>query len=381
MTESGILNTLQTTRKPRHRVLVNGTTLLDATRVSVQSQNNYSADRCSVTVVTTRDSKYGFQWFESQADGIVIEIKAGFLADGESEDGDKPWPSIFKGRVDSYDCHYSTNVIEIEARDFSATLADTKTAETFQNSTSSEIATILAGRHGLRADVQATTTAAGVYYKQDHDKISLSSFHKETTEWHLLVYLAQREGFDLWVTGDVLHFKPAVKESAKPYGVYCRYNDNNIMTSNVKDLRLHRDLTKSKDIKVEVKSWNSKQKTSHVYTAGGGSSGKAGKGKDKGEAGTASQTYTFIIPGLSAAEAQAEANKRLAYLTKLERRISYSEPGVFDYTVRDLVLLSGTVADGYYYIDSMSRDLSFDGGFTQHVNAKNHDPHGGQNVG
>ncbi len=67
---------------------------------------------------------------------------------------------------------------------------------------------LLAGRHGLGAEVQPTKTPVGRYWQLEHDRITLDQFSRATTEWDLLVGLAEREGFDVWVGRGTLYFQP-----------------------------------------------------------------------------------------------------------------------------------------------------------------------------
>ncbi len=118
---------------------------------------------------------------------------------------DQPPPG--RGRHDPIDVLNRT--VEIDGRDLTARLLDARTQETFSNQTASEIAETLAARHGLTADVTATTTLAGRYYATEHDRITLGQFSRATTEWDLLTFLAAREGFEAYVAGQTLTFAPA----------------------------------------------------------------------------------------------------------------------------------------------------------------------------
>jgi hypothetical protein len=109
--------------------------------------------------------------------------------------------------------------LQIEGRDLSSRLIENKTQEAFVNQTSSQVATTLAQRRGLTPQVTATTTLVGRYYQQDHVRDSLNQFSRTTTEWDLLIYLAQREGFDVFVKGTTLYFQPTTDPSADPYVV------------------------------------------------------------------------------------------------------------------------------------------------------------------
>ena len=88
-------------------------------------------------------------------------------------------------------------------------MIEARVDETFSNRTSSEIAATFAGRHGLQAAVQQTSTPVGRYYQSEHDRLTIGQFAKATTEWDLLAFLAGREGFNLFMDGETLVFGPS----------------------------------------------------------------------------------------------------------------------------------------------------------------------------
>ncbi len=148
-------------------------------------------------------------------------------------------------------------VIRAEGRDLTAALIEARTQETFANRTASEIAQLFAGRHNLAAEVTETRTPVGRYYQDEHDRITLDQFSRATTEWDLLVFLAQQEGFDVFVSGTTLYFQP-------PAGADVALT---LSPDTVLDLRLERSLTLARDIEVTVKSWNSRQQSAFTQTA------------------------------------------------------------------------------------------------------------------
>ena len=64
-------------------------------------------------------------------------------------------------------------------------------------------------------------------------------------------------------------------------------------------------------------------------------------------------------------------------ITRHERLLSAELPGDLELDSRSLVRLSGTGTswDQAYYPESVTRRLSFEGGFTMSLRAKNHSPH------
>ncbi len=125
-------------------------------------------------------------------------------------------------------------LVHLDGRDLTTSLIETRTQETFANRTASEIATLLAGRHSLTAQVVPTTTPVGRYYQDEHDRITLDQFSHATTEWDLLVFLARQESFDVFVQGQSLYFQPATQ----PTDIAMAVRPGDLI-----DLKLERSLT------------------------------------------------------------------------------------------------------------------------------------------
>jgi len=349
-------------RAPRLRVLVNGKPVGGAKKAGLVSNNHYQADTFSASFSANADPAFNVIWWATQEPPLVLDMQLGIVGAGNAI----AWTSLLIGEVDKVDVHDASGAVEITGRDLTGRFIEAKTQESFNNNTASEIVTILAGRHGMTADVTPTTALASRLWAADHTRASNGQFGKVTNEWDLMTALARDEGFDLYVTGTVLHFHPAVAPGADPYLVrYTMRGTKAYPVSNAIDLRLGRSLTLAKDIEVIVQSFHSKAGKSFKRTAKVHGGGKKG---DK------PQQYFFVRPNLTEDQAQKLANSILADLSKHERTISWSEPGNFILTARTLVKLQGTGTDfdQVYYVDSIDRHISFDEGFGMSVRAKNH---------
>jgi phage protein D len=360
-------------RQPRLRVMINGKELPGAISYTVSSNNYYQSDTFTVNFALsagaqaasqqTQDQqgatpKYDMNWWGDQTD-ILLDLQA-------SMDAGDSWVSLILGQVDRLTADPVAKVISCEGRDLTARFIDAKTRETFQNKTSSQIAEELAGRHGMTADVKATDTPVGRYYGADHDRITLNSFSETTTEWDLLCYLAQNEGFDVWVTGTTLHFQPSTEPSADPYEVFI---DMDTPQSNAIGMTLERSLVLAKDIVVAVRSWNSKQKHGFtVFNPNQLSSGRVAKGS--------AQEFSFVRPNLTGEQAQALANQIREDLSKKERLCTFHLPGDLILQPRNMLRLRGTNSswDQAYYVDVVTRSMSLNGGFQMTARVKNHSP-------
>ena len=327
-------------RQPRLRVLADNAELLGVIAAEITSNNHYAADRFRLTLQTTDAAAW------SDVDSSLLDIQ--LALDGQS------FASLIQGEVDHLHLNPVTCCLHLEGRDLTARLIEARTQETFANQTASDIANALAARHGLSADVQPTTTPVGAYWQLEHDRITLDSFSRATTEWDLLVTLAGHEAFNAWITGTTLHFRPDDEAlSTLP----------TITPQDVISLELERALTLAHDIEVTVKSWNSRQAHAFAQTARAARAGEKAK----------TQRYVYVVPNLTPDAALKLAQSRLAELTRHERVISAEMPGELDLAPRQQILLAGTNTsfDQTYWIDEITRRIDVNHGFTQHLRARN----------
>ncbi|QEH36497.1 Phage late control gene D protein (GPD) [Aquisphaera giovannonii] len=344
-------------RSPRPYVLLNGVRLpVQAVEsLEVTNASHFTADTFRLQLaVGGLPADYGpAYWADSQFDQLSI---------GVSMNGETPRPLIV-GQVDDIDWNPVGTEITLTGRDLSAALIDNKTAEKFQNQTSSQIAQTLALRRGLDSDVQATTTLAGTYYEIDH----AIATHEET-EWDLLTYLAQREGFDVWVSGTTLYFQPSPSETNPPYLLLVSRNADGSFVSNGERISLRRSQTLARDVIVKVRSWNQKQQRAFTVTA------KRSQAKKGQRVGGEAQTYSFVRPNLTQEQAQRVAESLAEDITRHERVLNASLPGDNELVTRSMVRLVGTGTgwDQLYYPDIVTRRLSMAEGYRMELKAKNH---------
>ena len=361
---SGTIGGGATARRPRLRVLANGAVVNGAKSAEVSSNGYLQADRFRVDIATGVDPSMPLAWW-SDTLPIKIEVQIGFIPDGAAE-GQAAWQSMLIGNVDHLDADPIAKCITVEGRDLSSLLVEAKTQETFSNQTSSQIATILAGRHGLTPMVTATFRPVGQYYQLEHDRTTLNNFSRQTTEWDLLTYLAEQEGFDVWVSGNNLYFQPAPPATAAPFPIVY---DPTSGALNVSHLRMERSLTVANDIQVTVKSWNTKHKTAYIRIVKA-----AGVKRPKG--GGPVQNYVRTVANKTPDECLKIGQQVLADLSKHERILSVDMPGELTLSTRSMASLTGTgtAFDQTYYVAEVERDISFDGGFKQRLRLKNSSP-------
>ncbi len=329
-------------RAPRLLVLANGVPLPGAIEATVTSTGHFAADGFRVRAALTADAA---GW--AAATAIAVDVRIALAAPG--------FVSLIEGNVDRVAIDPIGGTLTLEGRDRSADLIEARTQETFANRTASEIATMLAGRHGLAADAQATTTPVGRYWELEHDSSTLNVAGRATTEWDLLTTLALREGFDLWVAGGTLHFRaPATMPPVV------------LPVAGMASLRLERALTFAGDIVVTVKSWHSRAGSRCVQTA-----------RTQRGAATA-KTYVFVVPNLTEDAALTYAQRKLAELSAHELTASCELPGELLLTPRmpALLLGTGTLFDTVFRIDEVTRTLHATRGFSQSVRMRTAGPAG-----
>ncbi len=344
-------------RVPRLRLLANGRALTGAYEAEVTSTNHFSADRFDAALALDADPWANARFWSSESD-VLIDIQC-------SLDGEASFTSLIQGFVDRVSVEPVRGVVRISGRDFTAALIEAQTQEAFSNRTSSEIAVILALRHGLVPRVVTTSTPVGRFYQSDHESLTLDRFSGATTEWDLLVYLARQEGYDVFVTGSSLCFQPTAQTSTIDQVLY---------PADMIELKLERALTLARDIQVTVQSWNSLQQIALAECVSSTLDGSSSGGSSA--SGSKAREYVIIRPNLTPDKAVAIAQRRLSELSRHERVIEFSMPGELVLTPRNTIQLdgTGTMFDQTYFIDSIERTFQTRTGFVQRVRASNGSP-------
>ena len=338
------------------------TLLLGVIGLEVTSNAHYQADKWRASVAVNAGGGHDAAWWGDDARiGELFDLRVAM--DGKEA-------QLILGEADSISLHPETGLVELEGRDLTGRFIDNRIQEAFQNKTASEIVTTLAQRRGLTPKVTATTTPVSRYYGDDHDRVQHNQFSHVSTEWDLMANLARFENFDLYVKGRELWFVPAVDASrAEPFGVFW---DNETRRGDVSNLHNNRSLTLAKDVIVAVTSWRSANGKSFTRTS------PAGSGLGKVQAGKA-QRYPITRPNLTEDDAQKLADSTRAVITRNEKLLSFDCPGELYLTARDVIAHHGVGGswDQRYYVDTVTRRVSYDGGFMQNVTAKNHNVESG----
>jgi hypothetical protein len=342
-----------TSRQPRIALTINGIQVTEIISASIHQNNFYAADHFVILVAVSDTTLI---W--AQADIVQINLRI-----AQDQGSTK---SVIIGEADEVALDLASGTVTIRGRDYTAQFIETKTAEKFQNLTSSQVISKLAGRHSLTSQVTATTTPTGKYYDTDHAFIT-----NEVSEWTLMTYLAGREGFDIFFSGSTLYFQPAADPNVNsPFEIFCS-TSGTLPVSNVQRLSLHRNLTLARDVIVKVISWNHEMKVPITAIQ------RAKKSKVGQTGSPPPTTYIFRETGLSQSQAEEFAQAKLKELVLHERRIEFDIPGDLTVTPRSLIRLSGTGTDfdQIYFVAQVILTCTLAKGFSMRVMAKNASPH------
>lgn len=348
-------------------IRINGQVVPGLIRSTVQSNNFWAADTFTAEIALDAMPAELGPAFWALNDTIEVELLA-------SLDSNQAPTSLILGLVDSH-AWSSRQTIELRGRDYSGVFIDARTSEKFANQPSSTIATTLAGRHGLQASVQRTVTLAGDYYRADHAQMT-----DRITEWQLLTYLAEREGFNLWVAGRTLYFHPAPNPPPPPLQIAYVYPDSggNTTRANTPEFVFEREMSLARDIAVTVVSWNHEQKRPIKATVSGSKVRRATAGAPvlSPASDLPAQAFVFRVPGLTLEQAQILAQRKFDELSQHERCLTvHNLPMVLGLTARHMVQVTGTMTDydQQYFIAEIERSFSASHA-TMTIRAKNASP-------
>lgn len=323
-------------RSPSILVLVEGIPLPGIIDVEIACNAYQAANRYRLRASLSA-SGYSF-WAPNQ---MEIEIRVGLNG---------AWSSMIVGPVDRIAVDPARDEVIVDGRDFTARFIEARTQESFENQTSSEVATTLATRQGLVPAVTPTTNLVGRNFQNDHVRTTLDQHARSTTEWDLLVRLAELENFDVWVDGSTLNFAPPALQS----------NPLFLVPQDCISMRLERSLALTAGLSVSVKSWDCRGNQTIAQTAS--TSGYT----------ASSASYVVVRPNLTADAAQSLAGRVVALMAQQGRVVSVDMPGDLITQPRGTLNISqtGTDFDGLYMITSVERWMSFQHGFTQTIEAR-----------
>lgn len=297
-------------RQPRGLVMLNDTPAYGWVSWQVDNNTFYQADTFSVVfAVSALPADRNVDWFAAQP-AILVEILAGFPADPERY-GRADLQSLIYGLVDDVSFDPVARTLTVSGRDLTAKLIDTRTAEKWPNLTASQIAAKIATDNGLTPVVTETSIKAGTYYQIDNVLVQ-----SQQSVWDVLTWLAHVENMQVYVQGRELHFEPFAQQTDDPYLLQWQEPDetSGFPVFNGTGVSFSRNLTLAKDVIVEVRSWNARNKkafTQRAQATHSKNTALAAAAQPYGDA----QVYTYTFPGLTPEAATKKAYSLLAEIT------------------------------------------------------------------
>lgn len=181
-------------------MLVDGAIQSQVIEARVVSTNYYSGDWFEIAMASDQVAAWSAaRWTPARRPLIEIDVA---LALGE------PWTTLIVGAIDCSTIDLSRGTVSLHGRDLSARLVDSSINRVFQNQTGSEIVALLGAYHGLSPDVVPTPDLVGRLFGGVNEIVSDVYHSPNMTDWDIVVRLAAEYGYDAYVTGYVLHFKP-----------------------------------------------------------------------------------------------------------------------------------------------------------------------------
>ncbi len=328
----------------------------------------YQADTFHITFAQSGlPDTYNPVWWASQRQ-MWIEILAGLPDDPDNLDAGQMTTWMY-GMAD--EVHYDPvkRTIEVSGRDLTALMIDTKTTLKWQNLVASDIVIQIAKGHGLltqtpdgKPTVTPTAIPAGKYCNDDN-----ASMTDQRSEWDLLTWLAQQEGFVVYVRGQNIFFQPKPDPASNAYVIEWQQSGQDAK-ANVAGISFSRNLTLTRDVTVQVQSWTYDYPTKpYVKTA----TAKHNEGSPGSP-----QTYNYVIPNLTPDQAAQRAQSCLDELTAHEVKMSASLPADNLLDVTSIIQVTGTGSDfdQLYYPEEIVRRMSLDEGYVMEVSAKSSSP-------
>lgn len=337
---------------------------------TVANNSYYEADTFHVELaVSALPDDMDAAWFSQQTE-LFVELFAGFPSDPTTPTTDDLDSQIF-ARVDDIEYDADGTTLSLTGRDLTGVFIDSKIADEYVNQTSSQVASALAAKHGITAQVTKTSAKVGTYYQIDQALLQANR-----SEWDLLCYLARHEGFVVFVSAQTLYFGPDPRDTSDTYGVVWTPadDDNGSPSANAVSLKFSRNMTVAKGISVVVRSTSLTGKNPIVQTYPTGPKQiTAGKASPYG----AVQTYYFTLaPGHSAIDCQQYAQKMYQQIASHAMKCKGEMPADNLLSVQVPLIVSGTGTDWdqKYFVMSVTRTLSMEEGYSMSFEAQNQTP-------
>ncbi len=330
-------------RRPRLRVLVDGTVVPTAIDARVVSNNYFSADWYYINFAVAEDPHFTASYWASVRRPLV-EVQ---LSIGDAS----AFESVIVGYADSVSIDSIRSLVRVEGRDLSALLVDSCLHEAFPNYTADAIVSLLALRHGLKPRVLPTPGMVGRLFGGAQQEMGISYHSRATTDWDLIVRLAQQSGYDAYVQGWDFYFQPTKSRQRSAI---------QIDRGGVTDLRLERDLSQPSIDRLAAVSWDS-QLAQSIHESPSTLTASSTNG-----------AQVMLGPNLAPGAIARAMAQIIAETTQQARSIEITMPGETEITARSSIRLQGTGTDFdcVYDVECVDRMFSPVSGFRERIRAR-----------
>jgi phage protein D len=347
--------------QPRAIVMIDGYQV-GITDIEINTAQFGYADTFSVHMPLVGQNPPIDRDYFAENQNVSVEIYIGFPSDPNSfSSGDLDL--ILSGLADRYEDNLCTNLISISGRDLTSKFIDTKITQKFPNQLSSDIVTMFANQQNLTPQVTPTTTPVGTFYYNQQTFLA-----NQMSQWDLIMFLAQQEGFSAFVQGDTFIFEPKNSTSDSPYSITYQpaSSTNPSPASNTTTLNVITNSSVAGNVQVTVRV--------PASTRNGQSFSAKSSIKQKSGKSLSTKKYVYRKPGLTPQQAQQLASQLLEQHTSQGIAIEFDLPGDNLLQKNSIIELQGTdtVYDQTYFPDEIVRRISLEEGtYHMHVYARN----------
>ena len=340
--------------------------------IEIQTTTFFIADNFRVTIPLSGQNAILNMPYWSAITKLTVKIYVGLVANPLSYDQSN-LQLFLMGNTDTIDIDPLNARVVLSGRDFTSIFIDTKTSNVYPNQSASNIVTQLAIKHGLNYQVTPTTGNVGRSFNNIPTNAQ-NLLSKEVTEWDLITSLAQQSGNVAFMIGDTFYFQPFPTDTGSAYILnYILPNfSGGTPTFPGMDLTFRRALTLANTINVAVISPVNPQSGESV--TGTATYNRMSSSYDNLPAlPNSSQNYTFTIPGLSQSQAQQQAQTLAQNIGLHEIKGFCTLPGNNTLLKSSLIKVTGTnsALDQIYYVDTITRRINVNSGYTMQVAFKN----------
>jgi phage protein D len=333
------------------QVSINGDQIQGLLSAAITTTNCFSADTYSLTfAMGARES--GDISFWSTVSSAYVEVTVAISSLYGST-----YQRLITGMADTIHVDPILGTVGVEGRDLSSSMVDSYRQQDFVNQTASEIVSAIAQYHGLQAVVTATSGDIGRYYSDGYTKLSLGPFSRLQSDWDVVVELARRNDFDVFVEGQTLYFQPSAGPANVPVP---------ISLQDTQSFRIQRNLGIAANTAARVQSWSSQNMAAYDSDNPDGSTST-----DQASSSTVNLPFLFSGSNYTAQQVAASAQRYAAELGRLGSVLHLEMPWDLSLSPRTTILLDDTnsLFDTTYLIDNVDRFYNPTSGSRQSIRA------------